>query len=369
MKLRDLLGVAVLVGSLAYGSMSYAEPRHAFKIQYGELGPRVPIKPYRIIDRSAKPQEYNADGTLSNFDKSINQNLEYFISKLEKSTDNSINRDMVESIDVYLETVSDRPSFLESSAEIQDVKNIVVAVRDIIAEGQKYWEHPEIDAPDYKIIFSSSNSNLSKNHDSFRLDRAIEILPLKDYRTFCSGKMQFLPLDVWCTYNIDFQSSLGESGREYQLLNKQPGVEVICHRSPILWNISKNPLVNKLETPSVEILHVQIGPYTDDAVAREFFPIMMSGKYKTMDQLGDVFAGIQKKYIACEEIFVHALHRNFFAEYVVAHPELGIDLKTLQEKMGWDKPAVRAMQEKIKAIGVSKAIDSYIANPSWINEH
>ncbi|MEE9525655.1 MAG: hypothetical protein V3V78_03565 [Candidatus Woesearchaeota archaeon] len=278
-------------------------------------------------------------------------------------------RDMglsVEKVDIYYQSIEPVSMLLEEKDQ-EVTKKIIPVVENIISAGLKFWEHPSLIRPDYKIVFPSSIEDVKKEKRGFARDKTVEIYPVRMVGTKYVGKSRFLPSPLWASFDFT-RPERGQIKRTYRLKHDMgfgPGIDYL--RAPIIWSQEVDSDISRIETPSVELLHLQMSTHTDAAAGKAFI-VKAAGTYESLLDVGKAYTQFMNDYIYSEELFVHGLHRWFFEDYVRKHPELDIKVEGLGERMGWDQLDVRKVTEKIKKIGVKKAIDNYIRNPLWIKE-
>lgn len=232
------------------------------------------------------------------------------------------------------------------------------AAEDVIRAGQQYWNHPQLKQPQHMFIVPQDRSELEQELSRFSDYQHAPIMRIKKNGIEVKCDANYSPLGGTSLYRIPYGIE-GSNNVRYRMLKvSDDKIEVTALRYPIVWASSGDNHVNLLETPSVELLHLQMSPFTEDAIRRALNVSPQTATRQSLWQTGNV-------YSTCEEYFVHGLHRIFFADYVAHHPALGIDITTLPQMMGWAKEPVFTAERRIKEIGVQQAINRYIEDPCW----
>lgn len=361
---RSVLGMGAAVGVVAVCSVGYRLFRQGDDVHRG-------------IEQDIKAmneeiglhcQVYNNIESRVVDDKKLDELTKEGVPKLLKTLEIRPGMVITNAILNYTNLVNEF-EFLDKD-RMDKVEEILPRISEIIEAGLKYWDHEALSRPDYEFRFLRNKEAFNDSRASFSQDRSVEIFAVNSKKEVYEGSVYWFPLKTSQMFRFS-KPGRGESKRVYNIrMEENRELGLYFTRGPIIWaNDDEEGLVSQLETPSVELLHLQLSVHTENAVGNEFVKLVKKGGYKgadALDKLSDDLDVFNLRYHLCEEYFVHGLHRLFFEQYVREHPELGIPVEGLGDKMGWNKPEVWKATEKIKRIGVRKAIDEYIKDPEWV---
>ncbi len=301
------------------------------------------------------PKEKLKDTQANEF-KDLTENYEYVFAAIADNFDKA----PFDYLNLTFTDVNDNLVLLDGKHK-QEFNRSLPQIIDVIESGQKFWEHPKLIKPRFDFKIPNDVSSLESRRRSLDRDNMIDIYPIKEHKRTFDFKIQFMPTKYWVTSSLNIDL-LGEQSNTWEIKPKGRNLELTFFRTPVTY-MYKSDITHMLETPSIEILHQQIGMHSSFYAAKDWQKQLSQGVYKDYNDAFDGFKVIMKKAAYSDEIFVHALHGLFFEDYTKKHPELGIPLDNLQDKLGRNNKNTRYFREKIRSKGVKKSLDIYLNNP------
>tara|TARA_Y100000310_G_scaffold338992_1_gene430233 strand:+ start:3626 stop:4717 length:1092 start_codon:yes stop_codon:yes gene_type:complete len=227
--------------------------------------------------------------------------------------------------------------------------------RASIEDALEFWDSPLLDRPEIVIKVPTKKEEVIEEPQLHLLeDPVIYVNILRNNGTQVPSNVSLHYPDKTHSFTADLsdirgKTKYGSASRVYSYSIEDDGVSLRALRQPIKWYLQQGESFSVHETPAHEVLHNQLGIWTDDYLLHNEGLQELLGKpaelQARLDHLGPV-------YIEYEEILVDSLATAWLIGYA---QRTGLEL----DDPFYSTPQTEAMLPKVEVITPRRLISEY----------
>jgi len=338
--LLKIIGGAIALGGIG-GLFYYLDPAKENNLNYQKNEMRVKgmaeHDEARIIETNSGIQTELDDESLL---KSMQPTVEKIVNQVKDKYG--------EPKEIKLKKIESK-HFYELCTDTARAINYIENSKQAIAHAGSFFNHPGLKMPelefnipkDASVLEQSSQDKKLIFHIIERSGEKVKMLLTLKY----NGRNLNAPIETTSYAG-------GSTKRTYSFLPKGDNFGVKCTYRPFVLTLTDDKPALIISAPH-EVLHEMLGQYTLKHMSNE----RQKNNTKIISEIQQICARCGMR----EEMFATVLSNEWFKVYN-KELNLGFNEEELKIVASIRTPRVLSLQEKVKSIGIKKAIDDYISN-------